>query len=155
MEENQLIDDLERSGNSSLGLTEEGRLDLNKAGAWAMFLAVIGFLIFGISIIGGFGLFTAGQSGLFPRGNNTALYTGILIYFAFIVIFTIPVFHLFRFAQKAQTASRQRSATYLNDSISSLLKSFRWYGILVILFISFYLIMTIYAVSQVPNLGGT
>src|SRR5664279_3998045 len=89
-----------------------------------------------------------GSEAVMPgAGVSTAFFSFFIILMALIMFF--PSYYLFNFSTKARRALRDNDQTVLTDSLKNLKSCFKFYGILVIIGLSFYALILISAVVGV------
>lgn len=120
--------------------------DLNTTRKWTMFLAILGFILIGIIVIGGLvtGLFLS----VFKTQNSNIGITESLLFVVFIVIAVIgffPYFFLFRFSKHTSSAVKNLDKQELHIAFKNLKTYYVYIGILMIILISIYVIAVITA----------
>lgn len=147
METNNLFD--LRIDNESTGF-------LSEAARWAKFLAIIGFIMCALMLIGGFsaslimGSLPEGMEGL--EGESYALYSSysrkftMVFYIVLGIISVFPYIYLFRFAARMQEALRSSDQAVLNSSFSNLKSLFKFAGVLTIIMLGFASLALVFAV---------
>ena len=131
--------------------------DLNTTRKWTMFLAILGFILIGIIVIGGLvtGLFLS----VFNTQSSVIGITESLLFFVFIIIAVIgffPYFFLFRFSKHTSSAVKTLDKQELHKAFKNLKAYYVYIGILMIILISIYLIAFIAAgasLSFLKDLG--
>ena len=154
MDENQIIDNI-HDENSNLYLTKDAREYLYKTSNWAMGFSILGFLGIGLGILGSISMMAMGS--MMPGGADTGIdaifpMMGIL-YLIFILIFAVPVWKQFKFAQKAKDSARRQDSVALADAMKNLHGYYKWYGILMIAFFVLYFVMIFLVVGTAATLG--
>ncbi len=134
------MEEIQTSANSNLQLTEESKSFLREIAKWAYFLSILGFLGVGFMIIlalfmgtifSKLGVFGA-RFGMMEGGFIT------VIYLLLAVLYFFPVYYLFQFASKAKLALDKSDNEKLTASLEYLKSHYKFIGILVLVFISFY-----------------
>ncbi len=142
MDENKIIDNI-NDENSNLYLTKEAREYLFKTSNWAMGFAILSFIGLGLGVLSGISMMAMG--GFMPQlttGSTQALLpiiTGI-VYIIFVLIFAVPVWKHYKFAQKAKDSTRRQDSLALTEAMKNLHAYYKWYGVLMIIFFIFYFI---------------
>ena len=122
---------------------------LSEAARWSRFLAIIGFIYCGFMVI--FGLFfsslmrmmpTVGDSGMSAVGNG---FLGVFIIILSLVIF-FPALYLCNFSTKIRKAFHNNDQPLLTESLKNLKSFFKFYGIILIVVLSFYALALIAAI---------
>ena len=117
---------------------------LNETVRWSRLLAIVGFINCGLLAV--FGLFfgsmmtrmMSGMSG--PDAGFTGFGGAFLSFFLILMalILFFPAYYLFSFSSKMRRALRNNDQMVLTDSLKNLKSFFKFYGILVIIFLSIY-----------------
>jgi len=134
------------------GLSNEIKGYLKETSKWAKFIAILGFVGVGFMIIGAIsvGIFMSSMSSEFSDSGMPfppALLS--LVYLIMAAVMAVPIYFLYQFATKMQRALRTSNAQILTESFKNLKSHYKFYGILMAIFIGFYLIILIIAI-----LGG-
>ena len=145
---------MEQNENTSLfglSLDPTTRGHLAEAARWAKFLAVMGFILCGLIVIGGIfagSLLTKFSSGGYGRFDQTEEVStkGLgafmaILYIIVALLYFFPCLFLFNFATKMKTALAAQNQDIMNSSFQNLKKMFRYVGILTIIVLAIYAIM--------------
>jgi hypothetical protein len=128
---------------------------LNTARKWAMFLAIISFILLGlVSIIG---LLAGTFLKTFSGGEKNLGIPDSLVYIPLIamgVIYFFPVLFLFRFSKFSHKAILTFDKVMLHRAIKNLKYYFAYIGILIIVIVSLYIVVLIVAGSSIAFLKG-
>jgi hypothetical protein len=128
---------------------------LNTARKWAMFLAIISFILVGlVSIIG---LIAGTFLKTFSGGEKSLGVPDSLVYIPLIamaVIYFFPVLFLFRFSKFSHKAILTFDNILLHRAIKNLKYYFAYIGILIIVIVSIYIVVLIMAGSSIALLKG-
>jgi hypothetical protein len=128
---------------------------LNTARKWAMFLAIISFILVGlVSIIG---LIAGTFLKTFSGGEKSLGVPDSLVYvplIAMAVIYFFPVLFLFRFSKFSHKAILTYDKVMLHRAIKNLKYYFAYIGILIIVIFTLYIIVLIVAGSSIAFLKG-
>jgi hypothetical protein len=141
--------------NKKIELEQETLKHLNTTRKWAMFLAIIGFIILGLIVIIGLiaGTFlTAFNSGEKGLGIPESLMFVPVLFLA--VIYFFPVLFLFRFSKHTSHAIHSLDKQEFHKAIKNLKYYFVYIGILIIIILSIYLVILIIAGSSMAFLKG-
>jgi uncharacterized membrane protein YjgN (DUF898 family) len=149
MEQNQ--------GSSLFGLEIDaaGKSHLSEAARWAKFLAIIGMVMCGFMVIGGILVSTAmagamndlERGGYGGRGAANATGMGatmMVTYIIIAVIYFFPCMFTLRFANHMKSAIGSDDKASLNESFKNLKVTFRYMGIITIVFLSLFLLMFLF-----------
>lgn len=143
------------SEENKIEISSEALDNLNVTWRWTTFLSVLGFIFLGLIIIAGIAtslfltVFKTQQTNLgIPESLMMVVFAtiGILCYF--------PVFFLFRFSKNIRDAIQNHDQRKLAKGFRNLRLFFAYFGILVILVISVYLILLLFAGASISILKG-
>jgi hypothetical protein len=136
-------------------IDQETLKNLNTTRKWAMFLAIIGFILLGLIIVIGLiaGTFlTAFNSGEKSLGIPESLMFVPILLLA--VIYFFPVLFLFRFSKHTAHALQTLDKQELHKAIKNLKICFAYIGIMIIIVFSLYIVALIVAGSSMAFLKG-
>lgn len=126
---------------------------LRTAAGWAMFLAIMGFIMLGFSLLGCLAMFVTGAAGSSAGIPFPATTFGV-VGLAFTVLGAFPVVHLFRFSTRVKRAISEVNTQLLTDSFNSLKQHYLFVGIYLILGIIAYIALIGYVISMAATMGG-
>ncbi|HLA58377.1 MAG TPA: DUF5362 family protein [Puia sp.] len=123
---------------------------LSETARWGRFLAIIGFIGCGLMVIVGLfftSLITSMMSGLGDSGMSSALN----VFFSFFIIVSslimfFPSLYLFNFSSKMRKALNNNDQPTLTESFKNLKSLYKFLGILVIVYLSFYTLALIFGI---------
>jgi hypothetical protein len=141
--------------NRKIEIGEETLKHLNKLRKWTMFLAVSGFIFFGIIIV--LGLITGTFLTTFNHSDKTPGLSDALVVTGFIALALLtffPVFFLFRFSKHASNALTTLDRKNMHKAIKSLKRFFIYIGILLITGVVIYIFSLILAGRSAASLLG-
>jgi hypothetical protein len=141
--------------NRKIEIEHETLKHLNTTRKWAMFLAIIGFIILGLIVIIGLiaGTFlTAFNSGGKDLGIPESLMFIPILLLA--VIYFFPVLFLFRFSKHTSHAVQTLDKMEFHKAIKNLKSCFVYIGVLTIIILSLYIVILIVAGSSLAFLKG-
>ena len=140
--------------NNDLQITPPVQSYLTEAAKWGKFLAIVGFIFCGLTVLSSFfmssyvngsqqynSMSPAALSALKVTMTVLCLLSGIMLFF--------PCLYLFRFSVKMQQAMGSVSQDNFEDSIKNLKSMFKFYAILVIVVLSLYAILLIFGLLAV------
>jgi hypothetical protein len=120
---------------------EDGTLHyLNVTRKWTMFLSVLGFIFLGLMLVTG--LIAVTFLSAFKTGGTGLGLQEYLMFFAFfvcMVVFFFPIHFLFRFSKQMTTALQTLDKVLINKAFRNLKSYFVYFGIMIIVFLSFYI----------------
>ena len=141
--------------NRKIEIEQETLKHLNTTRKWAMFLAIIGFIILGLIVIVGLiaGTFlTAFNSGGKDLGIPESLMFVPILLLA--VIYFFPVLFLFRFSKHTSHAVHTLDKLEFHKAIKNLKSCFVYIGVLIIIILSLYIVVLVVAGSSMAFLKG-
>jgi energy-coupling factor transporter transmembrane protein EcfT len=141
--------------NKKIEIEQETLKHLNTTRKWAMFLAIIGFIILGLIVIVGLiaGTFlTAFNSGGKDLGIPESLMFVPILLLA--VIYFFPVLFLFRFSKHTSHAVHTLDKLEFHKAIKNLKSCFVYIGVLIIIILSLYIVVLVVAGSSMAFLKG-
>jgi len=136
------------------------RTHLARAGKWARFIAIVGFIGVGLGVTGLVAgmliMFAAGAMPGVPLGPamNSILVAYLVVALAVIAIYVIPLLYLYRFGSKAQAAARGEDAEAVSEALANLGRYFRFLGIVIIVGLCLYVVMIITLMVVVATTGA-
>jgi hypothetical protein len=153
------MDQNQTSSLFNLSVDQTGRAHLAETARWAKFLAIIGFIMCGLIVLIGlffgsiFSLFTSPYSNspyndLSVRGSGFGAIMAVY-YIVIALIYFFPCLFLYRFANKMKTALASNEQDVLNTSFQNLKASFRYVGIVTIIFLAFFILAFIVGILGV------
>lgn len=120
---------------TDIRLDLQGAQYLSIAAGWAKFLAILGFIMVGLVILGGmiaavgFSNYGGGSKGVF-----------FLMFLLYAVLMFFPSLWLFNFANKSRLAIDSNDSDDLRVAMKNLKNFFLFQGIMIIILLSLYLI---------------
>jgi hypothetical protein len=128
---------------------------LNTTRKWAMFLAIIGFIVLGLIVVIGLiagtflTVFNLSEKGL--GVPESLMFIPILL---LVMIYFFPVLFLFRFSKQTGHAIHNLDKEELNKAIRSLKSYFAYIGALIIVVLLCYIAMLIFSGTSTSFLKG-
>ena len=157
---------MEQNQNTTLfGLSIDmnSKAHLSEAARWARFLAIVGFVMCGLIVLGGIfaGSIISSLMGGYrgsgfrdsPMGSGVSMMMTIF-YIGFAVLYFFPCLFLFQFANYMKAAIATENQDSLTTSFQNLKRTFRFVGILTIIVLCFYLLAILVALIAGVSLGG-
>jgi hypothetical protein len=122
----------------TLKIDDTAKAYMLEAGRWARFLAVIGFIIMGLFVVGGVVVgFYSAALGLTEYGGKFGV--GMFaLYLVFAAIYFYPVYSLFKFSSYSRHAVATNDQQQFNRSLFYLKNQFKFWGVLTILLLAIY-----------------
>jgi hypothetical protein len=128
---------------------------LSESARWARFLAIVGFVMTGLTVL--MGIFAGSLIGMMVSRMGSAGYGGAtagagavggffsFFYIAIALLYFFPCLYLFNFANKMQVAIRSNDQEQLGVSFRNLKSCFRFVGILMIIMLAFMALGIVFA----------
>jgi hypothetical protein len=156
---------MEENQQSIFGLSidDSNRAHLSEAAKWGRFLAIVGFVVCVLIVLGGLYLaFTISSmesrlsdfSGY--RGSSLGSGFGVgmaVVYILFAVIYFFPCLFLLRFSNAMKVALSGNDQGQLTESFKNLKVMFRYVGIITIIIICIYLLLFILGGLAAATMG--
>lgn len=129
---------------------------LRNTAKWGRFLAIIGFVFFGLMIAGGLGGIVLTLKGNSANLGNSLMSGGIfsVFYLGMALLYFLPLLYLHRFSKKMLAGLEQNNEEIVTHAFKNLKSLFKILGILTIVVLAFYAIMMI-AVTTGTYLGSS
>lgn len=127
------------STSTSLELKGESLGHLREAAKWAKFIAIVGFVMVGLMVLGA--LVVAFTFSNFENEFLPASIGGVgiaLVYLIIAAIYFFPILYLFRFAQAAKHSVKNNDSSDLVEAMRNLKSHYTFIGVLLIIFIGIY-----------------
>lgn len=138
---------------TQLVVTEEMRSHLYEMAKWASFLAIVGFVFTGLIVVSAFtvGAAIGTNPELASLKSIAALggmgFTLVCLLYAFAIFY--PSLLLFKYSSQAKLGVLYGNQGSLNEALSKLKSLFKYWGILTILLIGFYILALVSTVAAV------
>jgi hypothetical protein len=148
---NKKINSMEQSSNLfDLQIDQPSINYLSETARWSRFLAIIGFISCGLMVIVGL-FFGSLITRMMPGMGDTGMTAAAGVFFSFFIIFTslimfFPSFYLFNFSSKMRKAFNNNDQLTLTESLKNLKSFFKFWGILLIVYLSFYALALVFGV---------
>lgn len=136
-----------------LNLDEAGIRHLKETRQWAGFISIVGFVFIGIMIVSALAIPSFGGAMVtdFPFGGMWVFFTIIML--ILVVLWFFPVYYLFTFSRYSKLAIANNDAVAFNEAMRFLKKHYRFMGILMIIFLSFYILAALIGVMAGSLIG--
>lgn len=143
--------------NSLFGLSVDApaREHLSETARWGRFLAIVGFIMCGLVLIGGIFMATlmnrvsSMEDELGARGaaaSKISASLAMFFYILFALLYFFPCLYLYRFSQSLRTALNGNGQEELNNAFFNLKRMFRYVGILTVIILCIYALAIIIAI---------
>ena len=141
--------------NKRIEIGPETINNLNATWKWTMFLAILGFIFFGMLIV--VGLIAGTFLSTFKSHEVNLGIPESIMFIVFIVaaaIYFFPVFVLFRFSKNTRDAVQTLEKQKLDKAFKNLRIYFTYIGIMVIIVLSIYVVALVVAGASMSFLKG-
>lgn len=132
------------SSSSELIVTSEMRGFLKETAKWGKFLAITGFVMMGLGIlgmlIGGGAILAESAGGMGLGGFGGGI---MLMYLLIFVLYIFPLLYLYRFSVNTQKALMSDDQMFLRDAFENLKSLFKFSGIFMAIILGVYLLMIV------------
>jgi len=135
--------------NNELQISPATQRYLLIAARWGKFLAIVGFIFCGLITTMAFFMGPLLATYMKSRSYtytylNPLVVTGIYIFLA--IVFFFPCLYLFRFSGNVQNALDENDQDCLDTAFLNLQSIFKFYGVVTIVVLSFYLMVFIFSI---------
>ena len=135
-------DNLHVENGENLVIDWRSKEFLKETAKWTKFLAILGFVLIGLMVLGSLVMLFAPSSlmsnGDFPFGGKIFM---MLLYLAFAVLYYFPISYLYQFSENTKKAIENNDNNAIRDAFEFLKSHYKFMGILTIILLSFYAIM--------------
>jgi hypothetical protein len=134
--------------SNDLQVSPQAQSYLSESAKWGKFLAIMGFIFCGITIVLAFFIpvFLAQlppYNTMSSEFNSGMKVTMTILYLLLALLFFFPCFYLYKFSEKMQSAVKVVSQENFDESLMNLKSMFKFYGIFTIIILSFYVLIFI------------
>jgi hypothetical protein len=124
---------------------------LSESAKWGKFLAIMGFIFCGITVVLAFFLpvflTQLPPYNTMPSEFNSGMKVSMtILYLLLALLFFFPCFYLYKFSVKMQTAVKLVSQENFDESLMNLKSILKFYGIFTIIILSLYALVFIIAI---------
>lgn len=150
MEEQNTQTAHEAQSISNLTISDTAIIYLTETGKWTKLLSIIGFVFIGLIVI--IGLFAGSMMSLISNGqmDNMPNGMGFLLggmYLLIGLLYFFPTWYLMKFSQKLKLAIATKNNDELNTAFSNQKSFYKFWGILMIIMISIYILIGLFALA--------
>jgi len=139
-------------GGNEFGLNDQAVAHLNETRKWTMFMSILGLVFLAIMFIGMFAMnaLMSGVLGMYGMSDTqgSSAMPGVImivVLLVFMVIYFFPIYYLLQFSLQSKKAIETRDSQTLQNALRYLKMHYKYIGILMIIFISIYLLAGIIA----------
>jgi hypothetical protein len=140
---------------SKIEIGPEALKNLNVTRKWTTFLSVLGFIFLGLIIVAGLATslflttFKSQQANL-----GVPEWLMIVVFIVIGILYFFPIFFLFRFSRNTRDGVQNRDPRKLTKGLRNLRLYFAYLGIMVILVLTVYFMLLIFAGASISFLKG-
>ena len=142
----EVLEDNVYAGDS-LSVDNEMKGFLLEIAKWAKFIAIVGFVLLGLMLLGGLSVMAMGSSLSRLSGQSTLVpfaFMGFL-YLIMAVVYFFPILYLYRSAVGLKNGINSNNQETFKNGIQNLKSHYKFIGILMIVVLSFYVLVIIFA----------
>jgi len=134
----------------SLAIDPVTKAHLSETAKWARFLAIVGFILLGLLVVGGISVALFVDRPIDSYGGN-GVFDGFGVGLSFLyiiaaVIWFFPLLFLYRFASRMKTALSGNDQNALNISFENLKSCLRYVGVITIIVFAVYALLLAFAI---------
>lgn len=135
------------SGDQGLQISQEIRQYWQQTSRWALFFAILLFIVFGIVSLAGLLMIFA--------GNGPGIFSGLLVIAIYTALFFFPGWYYYLFSTQIKQALNFDDNQMLDQAFLNLRKFYRYVGILAIIFLSIYLLVFLIYGAALTTASGS
>ncbi len=135
------------AADQGLIITDEIRKYWRETANWALFVAVLMFILIGLVLIG---MLVGGLAGNNTDGSGIAL---VLFFFLYALVIFFPAWYYYKFSTLTKQAVNMGDNNALEDGFEYLKRFYRFIGILIIAVLALYILFIIFGISMMGNMG--
>ncbi len=135
------------ASEQGLKITDEIRGYWRETANWALFLAVLMFILIGFVLIG---MLAGGLAGNSTDGSAIVM---VLFFFLYALLLFFPAWYYYKFSSLTKQALNQGDNNALEDGFDYLKRFYRYLGILIIALMVFYVLFLIFGISMMANMN--
>lgn len=144
---------MEENQESLFGMTIDPPIKshLSETARWAQFLGILGIILSVLCVLGGIAMvtiinttsneFSSGYESTYPGSMNLVGSMGMIVYLVSALMIFFPSLFMMRFAGKMKGALLANDQPLLTSSFQNLKLLFRFWGIMAIIVIAFYILL--------------
>jgi hypothetical protein len=130
-------------------LTQTAVSFLKESAKWCKFLAILGFVGIGLMLLAGIFMMVgmgAATSAFEQFGSGLGAGLFGFIYFLFAAVYFMPVYYLYNYATKTQTALATKNNKLLTEGLENLKSHHKFLGIFALIVVSIYALIFVFAI---------
>lgn len=138
---------------NALSVNNEITSYLRETTKWAKFLAIFGFVMIGLLMVGG--LVALGfSSAIEDIGGMPQMGAMVFVYLIIAVLYFFPLIYLYRFSTRIKEAIMAHNEAALTSGFENLKSLFKFMGIMTIVMISLYVVIFLVAIVAGMSMMG-
>lgn len=144
MEDRNILD--EAYSNPDTGLSTLAKSYLQETAKWGKFLAIVGFVMLGLVVLGILFALTLSPSSLFSEligfggmGAGMGIFMFFYLLFVIAIIF-FPSYYLYKFSTQIKSAINSNDDVVLTEAFGNLKSLYKFWGIFIAIILGFYII---------------
>ncbi len=137
------MDTLDHNYSASLALEDQARSHLLEMAKWGKILAIVGFVMIGLMVLGGISMLTFASA--FDAAGMGVL-GGASFFFIYLVLaglYVYPTLRLYQFSTTTKRAIPNMDSAELTVGLGKLKSVFKFMGMLTVIIIGFYVLMIV------------
>jgi hypothetical protein len=139
----------DNTGLFTLEIDESAKRTFLEMARWTKFLSIMGFIFLGLMVLAGIVIAVVADS--LPGNSPFAAFgiVGTMAYFLGIAAVTFyPIYALLRFSIGIKPAIKSADKLRFNNAITALKNTFKYYGIMMIIFLGIYGVVIVVVASR-------
>ena len=141
------METIDRNTGEGITITNASQQNLKEAGRWANFLAIVGFVMLGLMVLGAIAMFALGS--ILPLGSGVSAGAAGVVYILMAALYFFPTYYLYQFSSKIKVGLKSTSQQDVDEAFQNLKSMFKFVGILMIIVLSIYVIMILFALMAI------
>ena len=141
------METIDRNTGEGITITNASQQNLKEAGRWANFLAIVGFVMLGLMVLGAIAMFALGS--ILPLGSGMSAGAAGVVYILMAALYFFPTYYLYQFSSKIKVGLKSTSQQDVDEAFQNLKSMFKFVGILMIIVLSIYVIMILFALMAI------
>lgn len=141
------METIDTNTGEGITITSASQQNLKEAGRWANFLAIVGFVMLGLMVLGAIAMFALGS--ILPLGSGMSAGAAGVVYILMAALYFFPTYYLYQFSSKIKVGLKSTSQKDVDEAFQNLKSMFKFVGILMIIVLSIYVIIILFALMAI------
>lgn len=141
------METIDTNTGDGISISTSSQQSLTEAGKWANFLAIVGFVMLGLMVIGAIGMFALGS--VLPMGAGMSSGVMGVVYLIMAALYFFPTYYLYNFASRIKVGLKSGSQDDVDQAFMNLKSMFKFVGIMTIIVLSLYIITILFALMAI------